>query len=123
MNFKILWVEKDDFINSPLEDVLKLEAFNVIWTDEGKCAIQIAQEMQPNVIISRLNVNDYKTQQFIERLGQNEVTAKIPLIVITPDETEEGDRLPHFIGRKNQYWIAPKKVRQMIQYIVDELIC
>jgi len=124
MNFKILWVEKDDFVNSPLEEVLQLEAFNIIWTEEGKCAIQIAQEMQPHLIISRLNLNDRKTRQFLERLEQNEATAKIPLIVIASDEADAPQEIGHNFRvnlRTNQYWTTPQKVGQMIQEIAHKV--
>ncbi|MGC9524147.1 MAG: response regulator [Limnospira sp.] len=124
MNFKILWVEKDNFLNSPLEEILQLEAFNIIWTEEGKCAIQIAQEMQPNLIISRLNLNDRNTCQFLERLGQNEATAKIPLIVIESDEAHQAeDKGRNFRVnlRTNQYWTTPTQVRQMIQEIAQNV--
>ena len=127
MNFKILWVEKDDFVNSPLEEVIQLEAFNIIWTEEGKCALQIAQEMQPNLIISRLNLNDWKTRQFLERLEQNEATAKIPLIVIASDEADgvadDGDNSPSPVNsRSNQYWTTPKKVSQMIRDFAHQVV-
>ncbi|MEB3884914.1 response regulator [Lyngbya sp. CCY1209] len=124
MNFKILWVEKDDFVNSPLEEVLQLEAFNIIWTEEGKCAIQIAQEMQPNLIISRLNLSDHKTRQFLERLGQNEATAKIPLIVIASDEADapqENGYNYRANWRTNQYWTTPQNVGQMIQELAHKV--
>ena len=121
MSLKILWVEQNDSIYSPLEDILQLEKFHIIWTEEEKCAIQIAQEMQPNLIISRLNINDRNTHLFIERLTQNEATASIPLIIITSDEGAEGDRHTH--SPNNQYWTTPKKVGDMIQKCIGEKIC
>ncbi|KDR54910.1 MULTISPECIES: response regulator [Oscillatoriales] len=120
MIFNILWVEESQEFNSTLEDTIALEEFNIICAEGGSWGAQIAKEIEPNLIISSLNLSDRNTDRFIRRLQQNQKTADIPVILIQ-SEFPVSCRSLGFQLARNHYLTTAKNVNNLIATILNDL--
>ena len=63
--------------------LLEEHGLQVAWADTGLKGVDIAQELQPNLIILDLRLPDINGLQVAERLKDSPDTASIPIILMT----------------------------------------
>jgi len=113
---KILLIEENQDLLADMATFLELEGFLVISATDGLMGWQIAQECQPELIISELKLPKLDGYQFLVKLRKTPQTAKIPLIFITGwGETE--NRFQAIALGANDYLIKPVEITKIIDAI------
>ena len=92
----ILYIEDNsanvDLIQQIVE--MKLAGVKLITNAAGLKAVQLASELQPDLILLDLNLTDIHGSEVIQRLKKEPLTRDIPVVVISADAmTEQIDRL------------------------------
>jgi PAS domain S-box-containing protein len=92
----ILYIEDNsanvDLIQQIIE--MKLVGVKLITNAAGLKAVQLASELQPDLILLDLNLSDIHGSEVIQRLKKEPLTRDIPVVVISADAmSEQIDRL------------------------------
>lgn len=69
--------------------VLELIGFPLITATDGRTAIAMAQQHQPDLILLDMLLPDISGVEVAQRLKQDSRTAKIPIIAVTAMDAEE----------------------------------
>ncbi len=107
---KVLIVDDYPVVADFLDALLIHRGFKIIKAFGGEEAILKASQEQPDVIVLDLAMPNVSGYQVAERLKQNEVTASIPIIVLTaieisPEEHERLDKNVQVIIKKKQFLV------------------
>ena len=97
MTSKILYVDDEDDIREIAQISLELEPeFEVRPCSSGSQALEEAVRWQPDLILLDVMMPGMDGPQTLQRLGENEATASIPVVFITArTQTHEVER---FLG-------------------------
>lgn len=80
---KVLVIEDDLDVRHGLVDLLELEGYEVVATENSFTSIQIAQEEVPDVILCDITMPGLDGYGVLSAMRQNPVTAVIPFIFLT----------------------------------------
>ncbi|HEY9665178.1 MAG TPA: response regulator [Coleofasciculaceae cyanobacterium] len=86
---KILIIEDDDLLRARLFQLLKAEHFEVIATNQGLTGVKFATELEPDLILSDVELPYLQGYEVLKTLRQNAKTAKIPFIFISSERKSE----------------------------------
>lgn len=87
----ILVLENDRNICDRLFDILKDKGFNIISADNGVLGLQLAEDMEPDLILCDIDLPIFNGYEILKQLRDNPRTAIVPLIFII-SETDWGGR-------------------------------
>ena len=82
---KILIIEDDRDLQSVLCDLLELAGFQTICADNGQMGLAIAQQCQPDLILSEIRMTEMDGYAILRALRQGGPTTKIPIIFLTAE--------------------------------------
>ncbi len=82
-NKKILIVEDNELNLKLFYDLLIMQQYNVIATQEGSGIYELVLQEQPDLILMDIQLQGISGTEIIEELKQNEKTSDIPIIAIT----------------------------------------
>lgn len=86
----ILVVDDDDGIRKMIVMALEKEEFQVIEASNGDAALELANEQQPDLIISDVMMDNVNGFMLAEMLHENAKTASIPLVLMTGAVVSKG---------------------------------
>ncbi|MCL1888945.1 MAG: response regulator transcription factor [Desulfovibrionaceae bacterium] len=112
-NQTILVVEDEKDIRELLAFNLKREGFTVLEAGDGERALPLAQEKKPGLILLDLMLPGLDGLSVCKALKRDEVTAGIPLIMLTA-KGEEVDRIVGLELGAEDYVVKPFSVREVI---------
>jgi two-component system, OmpR family, alkaline phosphatase synthesis response regulator PhoP len=81
----ILLVEDDPDVRESVSALLKRHGLDVLATDEGRKALELAQHARPAVILLDLMTNGMSGWEFLERRQSVRGLSAIPVVVMTGD--------------------------------------
>jgi signal transduction histidine kinase len=87
----ILYVEDDISSQRLVDRILKAEGFDVLLASDGICAIEVAQENKPDLILMDINMGGLDGYEVTTRLRTIPGLEKTPIIALTA-ATLRGDR-------------------------------
>ena len=76
-------VEDEEHIRRVLEYNLKLDGFEVYPTGDGPKAIELAKELQPDVVLLDWMMPEMDGLEVLSRLKQDKTTENIPVFMLT----------------------------------------
>lgn len=120
MSRTILIIEDDEIIRSIIFNLLELEDFNVISAVDGLSGLLIAQKLQPDLILSDINMPQLDGYSLLKRLRNDLSTAKIPFVFITSNSGEQS-RLKALQLGANDYVTKPLKFATLLKVITNQL--
>lgn len=80
---KILVVEDEPENQLAIQVILTVEGFEVISVEDGRLALQTAQEQRPDLILLDVMMPETNGFEVLAQLRQNEATKDIPVIMLT----------------------------------------
>lgn len=94
---KILLVEDDSFLIDILIQKFESDKYNVLHADNGKDAVRIAHEEEPEVILLDIILPGMNGFEIIEKLKSDQMTADIPVVFLSnlgqKEDIEKGKEL------------------------------
>ena len=79
----VLIVDDDERNRKLAQDVLRRSGFRTIEAADGRAAIAIADDRQPDVVLLDLRLPDMEGRDVARALGEEERTAHIPVVALT----------------------------------------
>ena len=79
----VLVVEDDEPIRALVDYNLKLDGFNVITTDNGNSAVELAQEWNPDLVLLDIMMLGMDGLETLTILKSYQATKDIPVIMLT----------------------------------------
>ena len=79
----VLIVEDEEHIRRVLEYNLKLDGFEVYPTGDGPKAIELAKELQPDVVLLDWMMPEMDGLEVLSKLKQDKTTENIPVFMLT----------------------------------------
>jgi len=118
---KILYVEDDLASQRLVQRVLTAEGFEVILTDNGLDAIEVARREKPNLILMDINISGLDGYEVTTRLRTLESLDEVPIIAVTA-ATLRGDRERALVAGCNGYIPKPIDVDRFTDQIRAYLV-
>jgi two-component system OmpR family response regulator len=116
---KILLLEDDACLRSILREFLLRENYAVIIAKNALIGLQFAAQLEPDLIISDLNIPYLNGYTVLKQLRTHLKTSKIPFILIASDHTGEKRSYALELGA-NDYLIKPFKCQELLQAIATQ---
>jgi CheY-like chemotaxis protein len=119
---RILVIDDDAMLLSCVADTLSsnLKDSQVVSVGNGIKGLQLAQELQPDVIVCDLNMPEMNGYEVLTRLRRDEMTANIPFIFLT-GEASSTKRILGFELGANQYLTKPFATSQLLKAVEFDL--
>ncbi len=86
---KVLVIEDDAHIWKVIEYKLKKEKHDLIWASDGLKALEILEEMKPDLIISDIMVPYLDGLQILKEIKNKDELRDIPVIMLTSKAQEK----------------------------------
>jgi CheY-like chemotaxis protein len=117
----VLYVE-DDMVNFTLvERILEFRpALKLMHAECGATGLSMAEMHQPKMVLLDLNLPDMHGAEVLRRLQQNELTEKIPVVVLSANATPSQIERLLTAGARN-YLTKPFDIDPFLA-VVDELV-
>jgi two-component system cell cycle response regulator DivK len=80
---RILIVEDNELNMRLLNDVLEMQGYSILKTDQGEVAIELARRCQPDLILMDIQLPVISGMEATRRLKSDEATRAIPVIAVT----------------------------------------
>ena len=101
MPYKVLIIDDDEEILAELKEMIKASGYNVVTTDNGLKAFELAKKERPDVIITDLNMEGVNGYQLALAFKSHHLTKYIPVIIMTGYlGDEESDKLKILLGNE-----------------------
>jgi len=109
---KILICEDEEIMLTALAFRMRRHGFEVITAEDGRQAVQIIGEHQPDIIVSDIMMPHLSGLQLLEMVRQ-EMKSEVPVIIISALEREE-TILEAFRKGANDFIAKPFKPNELI---------
>jgi len=120
MRTKILIIEDEPSIRNNVTEILEMENFSVLPTDNGREGVELAQDEMPDVILCDVMMPEMDGHAVLQKLRSDRNTARIPFIFLTAKGELEDLRAGMNLGA-DDYLIKPVKVRDLLAAIRTRL--
>ena len=117
---KVLIIEDEEDNRDMVQMILKREGYEVFEATNGLKGIEMAQEIQPDLIISDIMMPGYDGYQVLNALRQDKRTMAIPFIFLTA-KTQTEDVVRGFAQGGNDYIRKPFSMEELIVRIQNLL--
>lgn len=116
----VLYIE-DNLSNLQLVEMIftKRPALKLITTTQGRLAMDLAREHQPNLILLDLNLPDISGEEVLRLLRGDPKTQAIPVVVLSADATSVQMKRLKAVGAQD-YITKPLDVHQFLD-IIDRM--
>jgi two-component system cell cycle response regulator DivK len=111
-----LIVEDNDLSLMLLNDLLKVQGYEIFKTSEGLEAINLARDKQPDLILMDIKLPDICGLDVTRRLKQNDLTKSIPIIAVTAFATP-GDETKALESGCDGYITKPVAIQSLLRTI------
>lgn len=113
---KVLLGLPDKSSGKSIADSLKKEGFSVLFAEDGKKAIELAQKMQPDVAILDMNIPELGGLEVCHLLRDGRDTENMGVLLISPNGTAD-DRVKGFELGADDVISKPYEIRELISRI------
>ena len=113
---RILIVEDHDLSLMLLNDLLKVQGYEIFKTSEGLEAINLARDKQPDLILMDIKLPDICGLDVTRRLKQDALTKSIPIIAVTAFATP-GDETKALESGCDGYITKPVAIQSLLRTI------
>ena len=113
---RILIVEDNDLSLTLLNDLLKVQGYEILKTSEGLEAINLARDKQPDLILMDFKLPDICGLDVTRRLKQDDLTKSIPIIAVTAFATP-GDETKALESGCDGYITKPVAIQSLLRTI------
>lgn len=110
MNEKILLVDDEINLLNVVKDYLILESYEVYVADNGKRAMELFEEIQPDFIILDLMLPDISGEEICKRIRRK---SDVPILMLTAKNSEE-DRVSGLYIGADDYLTKPFSPRELV---------
>ncbi len=117
---KILLIEDDEFLCFIMCKVLLAKGYKVIATENSLLGLQFATEIEPDLIISDMNMLDLKGDEILKQVRANPETANIPFICMTAEQDSKKRHYALQLGA-NDYLTKPFKFPQLLTAVARQI--
>ncbi len=90
---KVLFIDDDFFTLETYSKMVSLYDHNALMADKGQQALIMAREESPDLIILDLSMPDMDGFAILKHLRADELTAEIPVVVVTASRDEFAKRV------------------------------
>jgi PAS domain S-box-containing protein len=117
----LLYVEDQDLNLRLVERILAHRpGYHLITAMQGRLALDLAREHQPDVILLDLNLPDMNGEEILRRLKADAELARIPVVMISADAL--GDRIDTLLELgAHGYLTKPYKLQEFLTVLEDAL--
>jgi len=120
MTKTILLIEDDELFRSTLFSLLEMENFNVISAVDGLSGLLLAKELQPDLVISDVNMPHLNGFGVLNKLRNDATTAHLPFIFLTSKSDQETRSQAREMGA-NAYLTKPVPLNNLLEVITNQL--
>jgi two-component system, cell cycle response regulator DivK len=113
---RILIVEDNHLSLTLLNDFLKVKGYEILKTSEGREAIDLAREKQPDLILMDIRLPDISGFDVTRLLKQDDQTKSIPIIAVTAFATS-GDETKALESGCDGYITKPVIIDNLLRTI------
>ncbi len=92
----------------------------VVSVGNGIKGFQLAQELQPDVIVCDLNMPEMDGYEVLTRIRRDEITANIPFIFLSSEASSTKRTLGFELGA-NRYLTKPFAASQLLKAVESQL--
>ena len=85
---KILIIDDDNDLRQALRVRLEKEDYQVVTAESGSEGLEVAQDVNPNLIVLDVSMPDMDGIQILEKLRRNIVTWEVPVLVLANCDLE-----------------------------------
>ncbi len=85
---KVLIAEGDEMFRRVIEVVFMNEELEIIYANSGSQAVEIALSENPDLVVTELKLPEMNGIELMERLKSEDVTANIPVIVMSSNDDD-----------------------------------
>lgn len=117
---RILIAEDEPHLREVLHMQLELEGFEVIEAGDGEVALELAQQVRPDVILLDVMMPRVDGYEALRRLRASYATRFIPVIMLTAKDSR-ADALTGFRGGANDYLTKPYDRKELLLRINNQL--
>lgn len=117
---RILLVEDDEDTRTVLKMLLERDLFEVIEAADGQAALQLVYNSPPDIILSDVMMPRVNGFELLQRLKADSRTSKIPVLMLTANESEEVElRLiasgaKDFVGKTSRHDVLIARIRRLL---------
>jgi DNA-binding response OmpR family regulator len=119
MKETILIIESDERLRSNVFEFLELEDFNVLGAEDGFSGLQLAKEIQPDLILCEINMPKLNGFAVLNKLREDVATAKIPFIFHTADTDRDNRDRAMQLGA-NAYLTKPMTLEKLLKTVTNQ---
>lgn len=112
----ILVVEDEQAIAEMIMTSLELADYQVKWATNGQIAYQMVQDEAPDLILADWMMPMMTGLELAQKLKQDEVSAEIPIILLTA-KSDEDDKIKGFDAGVDDYVVKPFSPRELLARI------
>lgn len=120
MKIKLLIIEDELSIRENIQDILEMEGFTVLATDNGLDGVEVARDEMPDLILCDVMMPEMDGHAVLKSLRDDKNTARIPFVFLTAKGELEDLRTGMNLGA-DDYLIKPVKVRDLLTAIRTRL--
>ena len=118
---KILICDDEPEVVNVIKRFLKEDNYELIETNNGKKAVEMAQSQEPSLVLLDLMIPGLNGYQVIERLKQNKCTKNIPVLLLSGYAVDE-ERLDQIDSRTNYSFIEKPIQSNALRYNIREML-
>ncbi|MBW4470229.1 MAG: EAL domain-containing protein [Stenomitos rutilans HA7619-LM2] len=117
---QILVIEDDPLVSALILKLLKAEAFEVLFADDGLTGVKLAQAYEPDLIICDIMMPEFDGYEVLQQLRHEPVTAMIPFIFLSAKADRTDLRQGMELGA-DDYLTKPFKRAELLGAIAARL--
>ena len=117
---KILIIEDNADVRENTGDILELAGYAIATAENGKIGVEIAKQLQPDVIVCDIMMPELDGFGVLEALSENSKTASIPFIFLTA-KTEKADMRKGMNLGADDYLTKPFSENELLEAIQSRL--
>lgn len=119
---RVLVIDDDEILSLCIADTISVDSkdMQVISVSNGRKGLQLAQELQPDLIICDLNMPEVNGYDVLARIRNDEMTASIPFIFVTCESSFASRDRGLALGA-NEYLTKPFTSKQLLKAVKVQL--
>jgi PAS domain S-box-containing protein len=94
--------------------LLTHEGYRVISAADGKSALELAQQSEPDIVISDVVMPEMDGVEFCRRLKQDQQTRDVPVLLVSAVRTAEEDSLTGLVAGADDYLEIPFRRQELL---------
>ena len=95
----ILVIETDPKMRENIGEILEIAGYRVEYAEDGLEGLQKIFSILPDLVICDINLPGLSASGILDSIGNSPETGKIPFIVLTPNQSRDGQALEQYEGQ------------------------